>query len=335
MYKKGYDELASTFQKTVAGISEGGVIRMKTAALITAAGMSSRMGDFKPMLNIGSISIAKRVIATFRQAGIQRIVMITGYHAQELEHHLSGEGLIFLQNEAYKTTHMFDSVKIGLSYLQDKCDAVLMTPVDIPLFTADTVKKLMFSGKKLACPACQGQTGHPILIGSCLIPGILRDSGQGGLKGALERCSEQMAEIAVKDPGILHDADTPEDYSALLRYHNSQLIRPVVTAALCREKPFFDQMTAMLLTLVDETGSVSAAGKQMKLSYSSCWNKIHTLENQLNCTLVERSQGGAGGSASHLTAQGKELVARYRIYEEKLNQQAQVLFDQVFGGMFP
>ena len=50
---------------------------MQTAALIVAAGMSSRMGDFKPMLNIGSISIAQRVVATFRQAGIRKIVMVT------------------------------------------------------------------------------------------------------------------------------------------------------------------------------------------------------------------------------------------------------------------
>ena len=50
---------------------------MQTAALIVAAGMSSRMGDFKPMLSIDSISIAKRVVATFRQAGIRKIVMVT------------------------------------------------------------------------------------------------------------------------------------------------------------------------------------------------------------------------------------------------------------------
>ena len=41
---------------------------MQTAALIVAAGMSSRMGDFKPMLNIGSISIAQRVVACSRPA---------------------------------------------------------------------------------------------------------------------------------------------------------------------------------------------------------------------------------------------------------------------------
>lgn len=93
---------------------------MQTAALIVAAGMSSRMGDFKPMLSIGSISIAQRVVATFRQAGIRRIVMVTGFNAVTLERHLSSSGVIFLRNEAYETTQMFDSVKIGLAYLRGK-----------------------------------------------------------------------------------------------------------------------------------------------------------------------------------------------------------------------
>ena len=38
---------------------------MQVGAVIVAAGMSSRMGDFKPLLNIGSISIAQRIVATF------------------------------------------------------------------------------------------------------------------------------------------------------------------------------------------------------------------------------------------------------------------------------
>lgn len=307
---------------------------MQIAALITAAGMSSRMGSFKPMLNIGSLSVAQRVIATFRQAGVDRIVMITGYNASVLEHHLSTEGIIFLRNEDYANNHMFDSVRIGLNYLQDKCDAVLMTPVDIPLFTASTVTKLMESGEKLACPFCQGETGHPILIHTSLIPGLLADSGERGLQGALERSGVTMKKIAVEDAGTLHDADTPEDYTALLEYHNSQLVRPVINVALWKERPFLDNMTAMLLMLVDETGSVRSAGKRMKMSYSNCWNKIHTLENELCCELVLRVQGGAGGSASALTPEGRKLLEQYTIFEQRLRDQAQLLFDEIFGETF-
>lgn len=306
---------------------------MQTAALIVAAGMSSRMGDFKPMLSIGSITIAQRVIATFHQAGIEKIVMVTGYQAVTLERHLSGSGVIFLRNDRYETTQMFDSVKIGLEYLMDKCDRVLFTPVDVPLFTAETVRRLLDANAVLACPVCDGQQGHPLLISAALLPKILADCGEQGLKGAVSRCGAALTAVAVNDPGTLRDADTPEDYSALVEYHNSQLIRPVVSVSLNREMPFFDRKTAMLLMLIDETSSVRAAGQRMQLSYSSCWNLIHTLESQLNFTLIERTQGGAGGSQSRLTQRGRLLLERFDAYERKLRETALSLYDSYFGGL--
>ena len=307
---------------------------MQIGALIVAAGMSSRMGGFKPMLSIGSISVAQRFIATLHQAGASKIVMVTGYNATVLERHLAGNGIIFLRNEEYETTQMFDSAKIGLRYLQNKCDKILFTPVDVPLFTARTVKTILDSGASLACPMCEGRQGHPIMIANELLPEIINDCGEQGLKGAMDRCSVPLLRIDVDDPGTIHDADTPEDFSALVDYHNSQLVRPVVSVSLNKEKPFFDSKIAMLLMLIDETKSVRAASQRMQLSYSSCWNIIRTLESQLNYTLIERSQGGAGGSTSFLTERGRLLLERYTAYEQTLKEQANALYEQYFGGLF-
>ena len=305
---------------------------MTSAALIVAAGMSSRMGDFKPMLNIGSISIAQRVVATFQQAGVDKIVMVTGFNAVTLERHLAGNGLVFLRNEQYETTQMFDSARIGLDYLRDKCDRVLFTPVDIPLFTAATVRALLASGAPLASPVCGGVQGHPTLIASSLIDALLADSGADGLRGALDRCGAEMTLVPVEDRGVLHDADTPEDYRALLKYHNEQLYRPVIGVALAREKVFFDERTAMLLRLVDETKSVRAACQRMQLSYSSGWNSIRALESQLNHALVQRNQGGSGGGKSALTEAGRALLESYGAYAAALRERAEELFDEYFEG---
>ena len=306
---------------------------MTTAALITAAGMSSRMGDFKPMLNVGSISIAQRVVATFQQAGVEKIVMVTGYNAVMLERHLAGNGIVFLRNEAYETTQMFESVCIGLRYLKNKCDRVLFTPVDIPLFTSATVRSLLDSGAKLACPVCEGKDGHPILIDSSLVSALLSDSGEGGLRGAISRCGEAMTRIEVEDAGILHDADTPEDYRVLLSYHNQQLIRPTVSVALAKEVPFFDSKIAMLLGLVDETHSVRTACQRMQISYSTGWNIIRTMESQFSRTLIERSQGGAGGGQSRLTEDGRRLIEAFHRFENDLRKTAAERFDQYFDGI--
>lgn len=307
---------------------------MENAALIVAAGMSSRMGSFKPMLNIGSISVAQRVIATFRQAGISKIVMVTGFNATMLERHLAGSNIIFLRNENYENTEMFDSVKIGLEYLKDKCDRLLFTPVDVPLFTAGTVKKLLASPAKLACPICSGQTGHPLLISGDIFQKILLDNGAGGLKGAVDRCGESFVSVPVDDLGTIHDADTPEDFSLLLDMHNSQLIRPVITVELSKEKVFFDSRIATLLTLIDETHSVRTAGQRMQLSYSSCWNVIRRLEEQLNYCLVERNQGGSGGSSSALTEKGRQLLKSYTGYVKELSSHANKLYDNYFKDLF-
>ena len=129
---------------------------MRTGAVIVAAGLSSRMGDFKPMLNVGAISISQRIIATLKQSDVSKIVFVTGYRADDLEHHLTRNGVLFLRNPNYRTTDMFESACIGLQYLEDKCDRVLFTPVDIPLFTSDTVKALLASGAELAVPVCNG-----------------------------------------------------------------------------------------------------------------------------------------------------------------------------------
>lgn len=311
-----------------------GGFSVDVGALIVAAGMSSRMGDFKPMLQIGTISIAQRVIATLNRAGVSKIVMVTGYNAAALERHLAGNGIVFLRNEQYETTQMFDSVKIGLRYLENKCDKVLFTPVDVPLFTARTVKALLAAGQALACPVCRGEKGHPLLIDNGLIPEILKDHGDQGLRGATERCSVPLRYVPVEDSGTLWDADTPEDFAALVDYHNQQLVRATVQVSLAKEKAFFDEKIAMLLRLVDETKSVRAAGQRMQLSYSSCWNRIRRLEEQLGYPLIVRTQGGSLGGASVLTEQGRLLLERYTAYDQKIRDMAEDLFDSYFGGIF-
>ena len=307
---------------------------METGAVVVAAGMSSRMGDFKPMLSIGEISVAQRVVATLRQAGAERVVVVTGYNADELERHLSKSGAVFVRNEEYRTTEMFDSALIGLKYIRGKCDRILFTPVDVPLFTAATVRELLDSGAELACPVCGGQRGHPILMSPDVVDRLLRDSGEDGLKGALGRCGVPMTLVDVPDPGILHDTDTPEDYRQLLELHNSQLVRPVLQVSVARQLTFLDGRVAMMLQLIGETGSVREACQRIQMSYSAGWNAIRTLENELGFTVVSRTQGGARGGSSSITKEGAELLKRYEGFRRELCAEADRLFERYFAGMF-
>ncbi|WP_294372686.1 nucleotidyltransferase family protein [uncultured Clostridium sp.] len=196
---------------------------MKIGAVIVAAGMSSRMNDFKPMMKIDSITILSRVISTLKCAGAEIIVVITGFQSEILNEHLSGKNVVCIYNEKYETTEMFDSAKIGFTYLVDKCDKILFTPADIPLFSIDTVKKIINSEGMVVKPIYKGRGGHPILLDTKIVQFILSYNGSGGLKNALLETNAEIMRIEVDDIGILLDADTQEDFKRLLEYNKEKI----------------------------------------------------------------------------------------------------------------
>lgn len=303
---------------------------MKTGAVIVAAGMSSRMGTFKPMLRIGSISSIRRIIFTLRQADADPVVVITGNRADILEKHVAKLGVICLRNPDYATTQMLDSAKIGFRYLLAECDQVLFTPVDIPLFTAKTVEKLMVSGADVAIPLCGEKEGHPLLISSRTLPAILKYDGENGLRGALDSSLVRLRRIPVEDEGILFDADTPEDFQNLLSWHNTQMLHPQVKIELAREEIFLTPDAALLLRLVDRTESVRAACRQMNLSYSKGWMILNQMEKQLDFSVIVRHPGGTGGGYTSLSDKGRELLRCYDEMVQEANQAVKEIYQRLF-----
>lgn len=83
----------------------------------------------------------------------------------------------------------------------------------------------------------------------------------------------------------------------------------------------FDQDRALgpgkvrLLELVAETGSISAAGRAMGMSYRRAWLLVDAINHTFREPAVETRGGGAGGGGASLTAFGANLVSRYRAME--------------------
>jgi molybdate transport system regulatory protein len=67
-----------------------------------------------------------------------------------------------------------------------------------------------------------------------------------------------------------------------------------------------------LLESIDATGSLSAAAKQMGMSYMRAW----TLVQELNCDperpMIEMSRGGAGGGTASVTSFGVKILGLYQ-----------------------
>lgn len=190
------------------------------AAVVVAAGMSSRMGAFKPLLPLDGSSMIRKVICAFADIGAKRIVVVTGHRAEELEAHVAPYGVICVRNERYETSDMFTSVKLGLREVRGPSRRVFFSPGDVPLYTQDSLRamlrKMDAGGHGIILPCYGGRPGHPILLKSECIPHILAYEGGRGLAGALEAHGGALR-LALGDEGVLLDADTPDDYERLKR----------------------------------------------------------------------------------------------------------------------
>lgn len=74
---------------------------------------------------------------------------------------------------------------------------------------------------------------------------------------------------------------------------------------------------ADLLEAIGRTGSISAAGREMDMSYRRAWLLVEAMNVNFERTLVETATGGRSGGGARLTALGSEVLQRYRGMEAK------------------
>jgi molybdate transport system regulatory protein len=74
---------------------------------------------------------------------------------------------------------------------------------------------------------------------------------------------------------------------------------------------------ADLLRAIDETGSISAAARQMEMSYRRAWLLVDTMNQAFKSPVVVTLTGGKAGGGAAVTEFGKEVLARYNAMEEK------------------
>lgn len=179
------------------------------------------MGEFKPLLEINGKTLLAHAVELFEAVGIERIVTVVGHRAENLLRILATTSSQHVVNENYQGS-MFSSVQTGVEALQNTCDAFFLLPADIAFVRPATVQKLRDEYNKapsslIFYPRFQGRRGHPPLISSSLFDTILSYYGDAGMRGLLRQFKTQTVEVAVNDPFIHMDIDTPEDLFLIRR----------------------------------------------------------------------------------------------------------------------
>ncbi|MFO7749445.1 MAG: NTP transferase domain-containing protein [Desulfobacteraceae bacterium] len=189
------------------------------AAVIPAAGLSSRMQRFKPLLWLNGKTILESAMEGFREAGISRLFVVTGHRAEELEPLIRRAEATPVYNPHYRRG-MFSSICAGISRLPQELPGFFVLPVDIPLVRPATIRSLASAFERrdldILHPVYKTTRGHPPVIAMTLKQKILTWNSGGGLKACLDQFQDSTEEMAVPDRGILMDGDTQGDYEKLL-----------------------------------------------------------------------------------------------------------------------
>ena len=303
---------------------------LKRGVVIVAIGTTSRGESLSPLTTIGSISIARRLVLTYQQAGTELIVFVTGHEALELEQHLSDFGVIFLKQGEKAGADKFKSACTGFNFLKDKCEHIFFTSVAYPLYTAKTLQQMLDLREKMVLPYYKGQQGHPLLLDRALLPEILAYTGSEGMRGAISLLDETAYRLDTEDEGVVLSVREIEKRPEAIRAHNENLLHPFLRINIEKEKLFFNARARLMLQLVRETQSMKQACKHMALSYAKAWDMLNEMETELGYPVVERRQGGRRGGTTQLTEKGAQFLQRYEQYEQDVKRYAVEHFHELF-----
>ncbi len=191
---------------------------MKYRGLIAAAGLSSRMGDFKPFMDLNGFSMIQMTVQSLKNAGIREIVVVTGHRADEMEQVLTPLGVHVLRNENYQKTDMLASIQLGLRTME-QAKGVFFLPGDLPLVSPGSMKDILErlevlpEGTDALVPVTGDRTSHPPVLLPGGIRAVLSYEGEGGLKGSFSTMRAEYMKL--DDAGALADADVRGDFEKL------------------------------------------------------------------------------------------------------------------------
>ena len=258
--------------------------KVNVTAVVLAAGVSSRMGELKPLMTLGGTTIIEHVIRMFRAAGVEEIRVVIGFRAAEISAVLKPLNVHAVLNESY-SEGMFSSIKVGLRSLKPNCDAFFILPTDVPLVRPGTASALLanFRPRHILYPVFRKRRGHPPLISTVFMRDILDYRGQGGLRSLLEQNESSAIDVNVADEGILFDMDTKQDYRhILLKYQKKQIPTREECMALMKEiflveKEVIDHCQAVAEVAVALGKALKKVGNDLDLDLIAAAGLLHDL----------------------------------------------------------
>ncbi|MBI1211213.1 MAG: NTP transferase domain-containing protein [Alphaproteobacteria bacterium] len=191
----------------------------KIAAIVLAAGKSSRMGSNKLLMPIKGKPMIARTVDAVLESSAHPIVCVTGNAKAEVEKALADRDVSFTHN-AHFAEGLSTSLRAGLAALPQDVDGAIVCLGDMPAVTGASINQMIAAfnpaeGRAIIVPAYQGKRGNPVLFARTYFAEIAAVHGDVGAKPVIAEHDDEVYEIEAADASVLADADTPAAFAAL------------------------------------------------------------------------------------------------------------------------
>ena len=193
---------------------------MKIGAVLLAAGEGARMGSVpKSLLRLQGSPLIHRHLIALREIPFDELVVVTGYHHEQIEAAISDLAVRFVRNPEPQRGQQ-SSVRLGAAALGGGLDLVMVVLADQPLIDPSDLKELIRaftkrpSGTGVVYPVVQEQRGNPVVFSSALIETMLRSGNDADFRRYIDANPEVVHRYETSNEHFIIDLDTAEDIAA-------------------------------------------------------------------------------------------------------------------------
>jgi molybdenum cofactor cytidylyltransferase len=190
------------------------------AGIVLAAGRSTRMGTGNKLLQeVRGVALVRHAVEAQLASRAAPVFVVTGHQQEEVRAALAGLEVRFVHNPDF-ADGLASSLKAGIAALPEDVPGVVVCLGDMPNVTAGVIDRLAqaFADRPEAlavAPTLLGQRGNPVLLARALFAQVETLSGDHGARRLIDAAGEAVEEVALDDPAIALDIDTPEALKAL------------------------------------------------------------------------------------------------------------------------
>lgn len=188
--------------------------RRRVAAVVLAAGSSTRMGRNKLLLDLGGETIVRRAVRAAAGAGVDQVVVVLGHEEPRVRAELEGLPCTPIVNPDH-AEGAGTSVRTGVRQVAAGADAIVVVLADMPFVTAEMIATLVQRYRETGAPLVASHYGDvqapPTLYDRALFEELLAIPGERCAKQVVRR-HENEAVVVAWPESALRDIDVPADY---------------------------------------------------------------------------------------------------------------------------